>query len=102
MDLKRHLLKFSRGWVPKEPVFDNAQIKSKLNINKEMKETKRFGMGVLDVIGGTLLGLSIYVYLVDPHAWLLAWVTNVSFVVIGVIAIALTIFIWGRARRPMS
>lgn len=91
-----------RGWLPKELVFGTAQTKSKLNINKEMLETKRIGLGILDVIGITLLGFSIYIHLVDPHAWRLAWVTNVFFVVIGVIAIALTIFIWGRARRQMS
>ena len=102
MNVKKSLENRIRGWLPKEPVFGTTQTKSKANINKEMIETKRIGLGILDVIGITLLGFSIYVYLVDPHAWRLAWVTNVSFVVIGVIAIALTIFIWRRARRQMS
>jgi biotin transporter BioY len=102
MTFKRSLENRIRGWLPKEPVFGSAQTKSKAHISKEIMETKRIGLGILDVIGITLLGFSIYVYLVDSHEWLLAWVTNVSFVVIGVIAIALAIFIWGRARRQMS
>ena len=91
-----------RGWLPKEPVFGITQTKSKAHVSKEIMETKIIGLGILDVIGITLLGFSIYVYLVDSHAWRLAWVTNVSFVVNGVIAIALAIFIWVRARRQMS
>jgi biotin transporter BioY len=102
MNGKKSLESRIRGWLPKEPVFGRAQIKSKVHISKEIMETKRIGLGILDVIGITLLGLSIYVYLVDSRAWRLAWVTNVSFVVIGVIAIVLTIFIWRRARRQMS
>jgi hypothetical protein len=100
MNVKRSLENRIRGWLPKEPTFSSTQTKS--HINKEMVETKRVGLGILDVIGITLLGFSIYVFLVDPHAWRLAWVKNVSFVVIGVIAIASTIFIWRRARKQMS
>jgi len=102
MTFKRSLENRIRGWLPKEPVFGSAQTLSKAHISKEIMETKRIGLGILDVIGITLLGFSIYVYLVDSHAWRLAWVTNASFVVIGVIAIALTIFIWRRAPRQMS
>jgi hypothetical protein len=102
MNAKKSLENRIRGWLPKEPVFGSTQTKSKAHINEEMIETKRIGLGILDVIGITLLGLSIYIYLFDTHAWRLAWVTNVSFVVIGVIAIALTIFIYVRARRQMS
>ena len=102
MNVKKSLESRIRGWLPREPVFGSTQTKSKAHINKEMIENKRIGLRIIDVIGITLLGFSIYVYLVDSHAWRLAWVTNVSFVVIGVIAIASTIFIWGRSRRQMS
>ena len=102
MTVKKSLENRIRGWLPKEPVFGSTQTRSKAHISKEMIETKRIGLRILDVIGITLLGFSIYVYLVDSNAWRLAWVTNASFVVIGVIAIALTIFIWRRARRQMS
>ncbi len=102
MNVKKSLESRIRGWLPREPVFGSTQTKNKTHINKEMIENKRIGLRILDVIGITLLGFSIYVYLVDSHAWRLAWVTNVSFVVIGVIAIASTIFIWRRARRQMS
>ena len=82
MNVKKSLESRIRGWLPKEPVFGSTQTKSKAHISKEIMETKRIGLGILDVIGITLLGLSIYVYLVDPHAWRLAWVTNMSFAVI--------------------
>ena len=102
MGLKKSMDNCIRGWLPKELVFGITQTKSKAHISKEIMETKRIGLRILDVIGITLFGFSIYIYLVDSHAWRLAWVTNLSFVVIGVIAIALTIFIWVRARRQMS
>ena len=103
MNPKKYLLNLIRGWLPKEPVFGSAQTRSKAHINKEMNiETKKIGMGILEVVGITLLGFSIYVYLVDPHAWRLAAVVNVSFIVIGVISIALTILIGIKERRKIG
>ena len=102
MKVKKNLENRIRGWLPKEPVFDGAQHRSKAQINKERDiDSKRIGMGILDVVGITLLGFSFYVYLVDPHAWRLAWIANVSFAVIGVISIALTVLIWIRNRRQI-
>lgn len=92
MTAKKSLENRIRGWLPKEPTFGSAQTEAR--VNKETVEERRIGLGILDVVGITLLGFSIYVYLVDPQAWRLAWVANVSFAVIGVISIALTVLIW--------
>ena len=105
MNVRRSLESRIRGWLPKEPNLPTRdspiQKMPKENIS-ELNEAERMSMSLLSVIGVILMGFSIYVFLVDPLAWRLAWVTNVSFVLIGVIAIALIIFICGRSRRQMS
>jgi LPXTG-motif cell wall-anchored protein len=100
MTLRESLENRIRGWLPKEPVFVGPRHISKAHINKETAvEPKEIAVGILDVIGLTFLGFSIYVYLVNPNGWRLAWITNVTFTVIGLIAIALTIFIWRKRKK---
>ncbi len=67
-----------------------------------MVSAARISTGLFSVIGSTLLGFSVYVYLVDPHAWSLAWITNVSFIAIGVILISVAIFVWLKDRKQSA
>ncbi len=57
------------------------------------KETKKMSAGLLSVIGCILFAFSIYIYIDDPHRWLLAWVSSLSFLVIGIVLIILAVVI---------
>jgi hypothetical protein len=99
MKVKRSLESRIRGWIPKEPVLGSALTKSKAYHNKEMVSPARISTGLFSVVGGTLLGFSLYVYLVDPHAWGLAWVINIFFIAVGIISISISIFVWLKDRK---
>ena len=99
MKVKQSLESLVRGWMPQEPIIGSTKTKNKIYRKTTTKPTVRTSAGLLSVIGSILLSFSVYVYLINPHAWRLAGATNTAFIAIGIISISVNIFLWLKDQK---
>jgi hypothetical protein len=101
MKIKQSLESLVRGWMPRDPIIGSTKTKSKTYRKTITNTTVKTGAGLLSVIGSILLSFSVYIYLINPHAWHLAWVTNTAFIAIGIISIVANICLWSKDRKQI-